>query len=94
MDDKTKLLTEQAGICESLSYKGVWLAHTEGLERFTELIRADERERLKKKGRLKMEFPKGCGVKLNLGGDWIVNCGDSDMGAVPWLCDECKKDCY
>lgn len=39
-----KELAEQAGICESITNKGVWIAHTEDLERFAELVAAAERE--------------------------------------------------
>jgi len=33
-----KELAEQAGICESITNKGVWIAHAEELERFAELV--------------------------------------------------------
>lgn len=62
----------------------------EDLERFTELVRQDERERLKAEGRLKYVMPKGCGKRLDLGSGWVVGCGDSDMGSMPWLCKECE----
>lgn len=100
MDDTTKELAEQVGFGTS-AWGNLCVRHSNGsyvvvedeLEQFAELIRLDERNRLKKKGRLKMEFPRGCGKKLHLDEDYTVGCGDNDMGSSPWLCDECKKNC-
>lgn len=43
-----KELAEQAGICESITNKGVWIAHVEELKRFAELVAAAEREQCAK----------------------------------------------
>ena len=90
MNERIKQLAEQADLLWS-ERDGYWKAYDDSndLERFAELVRADERERLKAEGRLKYVMPKGCGKRLDLGSGWFA-CGDSDMGAMPWLCDECK----
>jgi hypothetical protein len=91
MNERIKQLAEQADLLLS-ERDGYWKAYEDSndLERFAELVRQDERERLKAEGRLKYVMPKGCGKRLDIGSGWVADCGDSDMGAMPWLCDECK----
>lgn len=92
MDERIKQLAKEFAMhTETMS--GIvtdYVFNLEELERFAELVRQDERERLKAEGRLKYVMPKGCGKRLDLGSGWIVACGDNDMGSMPWLCDECK----
>ena len=44
MNERIKELAEQAGILPSFQNPDVWICHDFELERFAELIRADERE--------------------------------------------------
>jgi hypothetical protein len=92
MNERIKELAEQAGF-DDIDEHGVYVVDSfidSRLEHFAELVRQDERERLKAEGRLKYVMPKGCGKRLDLGSGWIVACGDSDMGSMPWLCKECE----
>jgi RNase P subunit RPR2 len=84
MNERIKELAEQAGFDKHHD------EYDNRIERFAELVRQDERERLKAEGRLKYVMPKGCGKRLDLGSGWVVACGDSDMGSMPWLCKECE----
>ena len=89
MNERIEKLAIEAGL-ESVS-DDLFYAYNENLERFAELVRQDERERLKAEGLLKYVMPKGCGKRLDLGSGWVVACGDNDMGSMPWLCKECES---
>lgn len=43
MNERLKEMAEQAGLSREFSVSGLWLADDEELERFAELVRADER---------------------------------------------------
>ena len=43
MNEKIKEVAEQAGLSREFSVSGLWLADDQELERFAELVRADER---------------------------------------------------
>jgi cupin superfamily acireductone dioxygenase involved in methionine salvage len=93
MNERIKELARQAGFDVEDRTNEIWFDegwYTSIVERFAELVRQDERERLKAEGRLKYVMPKGCGKRLDLGSGWVVACGDSDMGSMPWLCKECE----
>jgi hypothetical protein len=88
MDERIKELAFKAGFSLT-AYEGLWEAESADIKRFAELVRQDERNRLKAEGRLKYVMPKGCGKRLDLGSGWFA-CGESDMGSMPWLCKECE----
>ena len=44
MNERIKELAVQAGLSREFSVSGLWLADDQELERFAELVRADERE--------------------------------------------------
>ena len=48
MNERLKELAEQAGFTKSFARSGLWLAEEEELERFAELVRQDEREKIKR----------------------------------------------
>lgn len=85
MNNQTKELAEQAGCVQ---HEVMWVANNFDIERFADLVRQDERERLKAEGRLKYVMPTGCKKQLAQG-QWWNNCGDSDYGSMPALCTEC-----
>lgn len=85
MNERIKELAEQAGFVVGVSANA-----DRQIKHFAELVRQDERNRLKAEGRLKYVMPKGCGKRLDLGSGWFA-CGDSDMGSMPWLCKECEE---
>jgi len=45
MNEKIKEVAEQAGLSREFSVSGLWLADDQELERFAELVRADERDK-------------------------------------------------
>lgn len=47
MNERLKELSEQAGLSREFSVSGLWLADDQELERFAELVRADEREAMR-----------------------------------------------
>ncbi len=85
MNERIKELAEQVGFVVGVSANA-----DKQIKLFAELVRQDERNRLKAEGRLKYVMPKGCGKRLDLGSGWFA-CGDSDMGSMPWLCKECEE---
>lgn len=91
MNERIKELAQMSGLAATsngtLYLLPIGVIH---IERFAELVRQDERNRLKAEGRLKYVMPKGCGKRLDLGSGWFA-CGDSDMGSMPWLCKECEE---
>lgn len=86
MDERTKEIMFKAGIV-AMNADHVVFEKLQ-LEHFAELVRQDERERLKAEGRLKYIMPTGCKKQLAQG-QWWHNCGDSDYGSMPALCTEC-----
>ena len=46
MNKRIKQLAEQAGLGKDFAISGLWLAEEEELERFADLVRQDERERV------------------------------------------------
>jgi hypothetical protein len=66
MNERLKELAVQAGLSREFSVSGLWLADDEELERFADLVRADEREAINLDHRIAL----AAGAKKGKKGYW------------------------